>query len=63
MLEIGFGLLAEAKVIIDAVDQVLKEGYRTGDIADDTTKADQILGTKEMGQLVLKYIAQHIKSN
>ncbi|MBB2151791.1 3-isopropylmalate dehydrogenase [Pedobacter gandavensis] len=63
MLEIGFGLLEEAKVIIDAVDQVLKEGYRTGDIADETTKSDQILGTKEMGQLVLKYIAQHIKSN
>ncbi|MCX2451187.1 3-isopropylmalate dehydrogenase [Pedobacter sp. PLR] len=63
MLEIGFGLLAEAKVIIDTVDQVLKEGYRTGDIADETTNPDQILGTKEMGQLVLKYIAQHIKSN
>ncbi|WP_316750816.1 3-isopropylmalate dehydrogenase [Pedobacter gandavensis] len=63
MLEIGFGLLEEAKVIIDTVDQVLKEGYRTGDIADETTNPDQILGTKEMGQLVLKYIAQHIKSN
>lgn len=64
MLEIGFGLLAEAKVIIDAVDQVLKDGYRTNDIADDTTSPYHVLGTKEMGQLVLKYIAQNTsKSN
>ncbi|WP_342330762.1 3-isopropylmalate dehydrogenase [Pedobacter sp. FW305-3-2-15-E-R2A2] len=58
MLEIGFGLKDEAKVIIDAVDQVLKEGFRTNDIADDTTNPYKVLGTKEMGQLVLKYITQ-----
>ncbi len=58
MLEIGFGLKEEAKLIIDAVNQVLKDGYRTADIADKTISAENILGTKEMGQLVLKNIIQ-----
>lgn len=63
MLEIGFGLKEEAKVIIDAVDQVLKEGFRTNDIADDNTSPYKVLGTKEMGKLVLKYIAQKTYTN
>ncbi len=58
MLEIGFGLKEEAKLIIDSVDQVLKEGFRTHDIADETIDPSQVLGTKEMGELVLKFIAQ-----
>jgi 3-isopropylmalate dehydrogenase len=58
MLEISFGLNEEAKVIIDAVDQVLKEGFRTSDIADDTINPYKVLGTTEMGKLVLKFIAQ-----
>ena len=58
MLEIGFGLKEEAKLIIDSVDQVLKEGYRTHDIADDTVDPAKVLGTREMGNLVLKFITQ-----
>lgn len=63
MLEISFGLKEEAELIISAIDQVLKEGYRTGDIADETTKSDQILGTAEMGELVLKFITQKTYTN
>lgn len=58
MLEISFGLKDEAVVIISAIDQALKEGFRTNDIADKTTSPEKVLGTKEMGELVLKYITQ-----
>jgi 3-isopropylmalate dehydrogenase len=58
MLEIGFGLKEEAKIVIDAIDRVLKEGYRTNDISDGTSSPFQVLGTKDMGKLVLKFITQ-----
>jgi 3-isopropylmalate dehydrogenase len=56
MLEIGFGLKEEAKKVTNAVDQTLKAGYRTGDIADSKTDKSKILGTKAMGQKVLEYL-------
>ena len=56
MLEISFGLKEEAKKVTNAVDQTLKAGYRTGDIADKHTDSTKILGTKEMGQKVLEYL-------
>lgn len=62
MLEISFGLKEEAKIIIDTVNQVLKEGYRTSDIADASTNPNQILGTKEMGQLILNFITERTKT-
>lgn len=62
MLEISFGLKEEAKAIVDAIDQVLKEGFRTNDIADQTTNRYKVLGTKEMGKLVLKFLAQTVTS-
>lgn len=58
MLEISFGLTEEAKVLVNAVDKALKDGYRTGDIADQNTDTAKVLGTQEMGQLVLTYLAQ-----
>lgn len=58
MLEISFGLKEEAKRITDAIDRTLKEGYRTGDIADAHTDKGKILGTKAMGQKVLAYLTQ-----
>jgi 3-isopropylmalate dehydrogenase len=63
MLEISFGLKEEAKLIIDTVNNVLKEGYRTSDIADKSTSPDKVLGTIEMGKLVLKFITQKVNSN
>lgn len=57
LLEISFGMKAEAQVLINAVDAVLKAGYRTRDIADASTPADKILGTDAMGAQVLAAMA------
>jgi 3-isopropylmalate dehydrogenase len=62
MLNISFGLEKEAEVIISVVKQVLAEGFRTGDIADESTNPDQVLGTEEMGKLILKFIDQQTYS-
>jgi 3-isopropylmalate dehydrogenase len=56
LLDISFGMKAESELVISAVDQVLKEGYRTRDIADATTSADKLLGTEAMGKEVLKFL-------
>jgi 3-isopropylmalate dehydrogenase len=53
LLDISFGLKAESDAIIQAVDQVLKAGFRTRDIADSKTAADKILGTEAMGKEIL----------
>lgn len=58
LLRYSFGLETEAKAIEAAVEKVLDEGYRTGDIAGserDTVKAaGKLVGTKAMGQLVVE---------
>jgi 3-isopropylmalate dehydrogenase len=56
LLDISFGLKSEADLVISAVDKVLKEGFRTRDIADVATSVDKVLGTKAMGESVLKYL-------
>jgi len=56
LLDISFGMKAESELVISAVDQVLKAGYRTVDIADASTKPENILGTEAMGAAVLKFI-------
>lgn len=56
LLDISFGLKAESQAVISAVDQVLKAGFRTGDIADENTPKDKILGTVEIGEEILKRI-------
>lgn len=53
LLDISFGLKAESEAVINAVDGVLKAGYRTRDIADASTDAAMILGTDAMGEQVL----------
>jgi 3-isopropylmalate dehydrogenase len=63
MLEISFGLKEEAKTLVDAVDKVLKEGFRTNDIADTTTNRYKVLGTQEMGKLVIKFLTQTATTN
>jgi 3-isopropylmalate dehydrogenase len=62
MLEIGFGLKEEAKLLVDTIDKALKQGYRTGDIADKNTDKAKILGTSEMGQLILSFLNENINS-
>lgn len=56
LLEISFGLKEESETVIKAVEQTLKQGYRTVDIADKQTPADKILATNVMGARVLKNI-------
>lgn len=56
MLEIAFGLKEEAGVVQNAVASTLKEGWRTSDIAQTSTPADHILGTKEIGQKVIAFL-------
>src|SRR6185503_19300530 len=53
LLDISFGLKGESELIISAVDKVLKEGFRTKDIADANTSAERILGTEAMGNEIL----------
>ena len=53
MLRYSFNLEQEARDIEDAVIKVLEEGYRTGDIK---SKGTTLVGTKEMGQLVIEKI-------
>jgi len=54
LLDISFGMKEESAAVINAVDKVLKAGYRTRDIADNTTTPENILGTERMGEEVLK---------
>jgi 3-isopropylmalate dehydrogenase len=56
LLDISFGMKAESEVVINAVDQVLKKGYRTGDIADASIDKSMILGTDAIGEEILKLI-------
>ena len=62
MLDISFGMQEEARVIIDAVDQVLKSGLRTVDIKDDTTSPENILSTEDMGTHVVRHMTQLVAS-
>lgn len=63
MLEISFGLKEEANQLVAAVDKALKQGFKTKDIADVNTPADKVLGTKEMGQLVVNFLTQQHINN
>jgi 3-isopropylmalate dehydrogenase len=56
LFDISFGLKAESEALINAIDGVLKAGWRTRDIADKTTPADKILGTEAIGKEILDRI-------
>lgn len=56
LLDISFSLKEESESVINAVDKVLKAGFRTGDIADSGTSKEKIIGTNAMGEEVLKYL-------
>jgi 3-isopropylmalate dehydrogenase len=49
MLKYAFGLDKAYEEIFSAIDAVLEEGYRTGDIASGDAK---VVGTSEMGDLI-----------
>ena len=54
MLRYSLDLDKEADAVETAVQKVLTEGYRTGDIMSDGCK---LVGTKEMGNLIADAIA------
>ena len=60
LLRYSFHAESEARAIETAVESVLDEGWRTGDIAGDiaAVKAEgKLVGTKKMGELVAERIA------
>jgi 3-isopropylmalate dehydrogenase len=60
LLRFSFGLAKEADLIEKAVEKVLDDGWRTGDIAgtaaDRAKLGDKLVGTKKMGDLVVAAI-------
>lgn len=56
MLDISFGLKEEADTVIKAVEQTLKQGWRTTDIADAKTSKDKILNTQKMGSQIINQL-------
>ena len=59
MLRYSFQMDEAADQLAAAIGSVLDAGWRTADIADDSTPADHILGTSAMGDKVVEaYLAQ-----
>ncbi len=58
MLAHGLGLDEAASDVTCAVDAVLADGWRTADIAQDTTDAAHVLGTREMGERIVACIEE-----
>lgn len=56
MLKYSFNMTKEHNLIDEAVKEVLKEGYRTKDIA--LKESDKVVGTKEMGRLITEKVLQ-----
>src|SRR5690606_19413440 len=56
LLDTSFRLKEDSDCVIRAVPQVLKDGYRTLDIADSDTAQDKFLGTDAMGDQICKSI-------
>ena len=56
MLKYQFGEEAAAKRIEDAIKKVLKEGYRTRDLASYDAK--EVVTTSEMGSLIAQYASE-----
>jgi 3-isopropylmalate dehydrogenase len=56
MLDISFGLKKESNAVIGAVEQTLRDGFRTGDIADAQTPKEKILNTEAMSRKVVERI-------
>jgi 3-isopropylmalate dehydrogenase len=56
LLDISFGLVAEAEAVVIAVERTLKEGFRTKDIATVGTPVDKVLSTHSMGDQVVAHV-------
>lgn len=62
LLDISFGLKEESESIIRGVEEVLKAGYRTVDIATQATRKDYILNTQQMGSKVVEKLSVSVES-
>src|SRR5258706_8815172 len=58
LLDISFGMKQEADTVIKAVEAILKKGFRTVDIADNTTLKERILNTSVMGERVVEQMGK-----
>lgn len=56
MLRYTFGEEQAATAIEKAIEDLLNDGYRTRDLVIDHTTPTTILGTKEMGDLIISYL-------
>jgi 3-isopropylmalate dehydrogenase len=56
MLDISFGYKEAAAAVYEAIERVLQEGYRTGDLAEKDTPKAYIVGTDGMGERILSAI-------
>ena len=56
MLDISFGLKKESEAVIKSVEEILKAGFRTVDIADAKTSKNKILNTEQTGNKVLEQL-------
>ncbi len=56
LFQIGLGLQEEASAVVGAVKKTLAKGYRTRDIKDANTEPNKILGTREMGEVIIENI-------
>jgi 3-isopropylmalate dehydrogenase len=57
LLDISFAMKEESEAVVQSVENVLKEGYRTVDIADASTPKNKILNTASMGEAVIKQLS------
>ena len=63
MLRYSFDMGEAADDIRRAVTAVLDEGWRTGDIKQSDTPADKLVGTAQMGDLVVsRLLARSLQS-
>jgi 3-isopropylmalate dehydrogenase len=56
MFDISFNMKQESEAIIHAVDSLLKQGFRTKDIANSKTPKDKVLTTKQTEEKLLKIL-------
>jgi 3-isopropylmalate dehydrogenase len=63
LLSYAFGLHTEAAAIQKAVAITLKQGWRTGDIADSSTAPEQKLGTADIGKKIIENLIQVTESS
>src|SRR5882762_8194122 len=56
LLDISFGMKEESETVIKAVEQTLKDGCRTVDIAAASTPKEKILKTQQMGSYVIEQL-------